>query len=102
MIDLWLQNPRDTDLPPFNRQLAGSGVRLARPERNIPGATSEPRVDSIKPQRCTFRPSRAAVFNRRQQGPVAAILRDGDGNYAGGRSGVPVRNDGSFTVYRHH
>jgi len=45
----------------------GSGEQPARPEPAILGATSYPGVDSTHPQRCTFRPPRAALFNRRSQ-----------------------------------
>jgi hypothetical protein len=47
--------------------VGGSGGRLARPKRTILGANSYPGVDSSQPQRCTFRPPRAALFNRRSQ-----------------------------------
>jgi len=37
----------------------------ARPDPQILGETGYPGVDSTHPQRCTFRPPRAALFNRR-------------------------------------
>ena len=39
----------------------------SRPDTQILGATGYPGVDSTHPQRCTFRPPRAALFNRRSQ-----------------------------------
>jgi len=52
----------------------GSGEQPARPEPAILGATSYPGVDSTHPQRCTFRPPRAALFNRRSHQLAAADL----------------------------
>jgi len=37
------------------------------PDTPILGATGYPKVDSTQPQRCIFRPPRAALFKRRSQ-----------------------------------
>jgi len=43
----------------------GNNGHPARHDPQITGATGYPGVDSTHPQRCTFRPPRAALFNRR-------------------------------------
>ena len=52
----------------FGTPAGGNDGPLARPDTQILGATRYPGIDSTHPQRCTFRPPRAALFDRRSQG----------------------------------
>jgi len=65
---MWAAPWRYRLIPPsFGRQVGSGGelTVLAPLEPAILGATGYPGVDSTYPQRCTFRPPRAALFNRR-------------------------------------